>query len=388
MKTIFPKEILESTIEVHQFNHSKKSKVIYMIILTALAIIICLLPLIKIDIYTSSRGLIKPDKERLLITSLNSGRVVKSSIINNGFVNKGDTLLVIDNSIINEKLKLSKLQIEDINIFTNDLDYLLGNTPKRSSKIVSPKYKKEFLLYNQKLQELHTKRKKLDKDYTRNKTLFEKGVIARVEFENIKFDYDLVKHNISQLKQQQLSTWQATLTEYKNRLLEIKSSEKQLLENKSKFIIKAPTSGTLIGVKSIEQGSFINAGETLASISPNTKLLVECFINPQDIGLLKSNTKVNFQIDAYNYNQWGLATGKITDISKDIELVNNTPVFKVLCQLNEKNLSLKNGFKGQLKKGMTLNAQFKLTQRSLFDLLYDKIDDWVNPSQKEIASTN
>lgn len=29
MKEIFPKEILESTVEVHQFKHKTKSKVIY-----------------------------------------------------------------------------------------------------------------------------------------------------------------------------------------------------------------------------------------------------------------------------------------------------------------------------------------------------------------------
>ena len=29
---------------------------------------------------------------------------------------------------------------------------------------------------------------------------------------------------------------------------------------------------------------------------------------------------------------------------------------------------------------MLVNARFELTERTLFDLLYDKMDDWVNPS--------
>lgn len=123
-------------------------------------------------------------------------------------------------------------------------------------------------------------------------------------------------------------------------------------------------------------------------ISPDTNLLVECFISPQDIGLLKLNNQANFQIDAYNYNQWGLATGEIIDIGKDIEFIENASVFKIQCKINEKQLKLKNGFAGELKKGMTLNAQFKLAERSLFDLLYDKVDDWVNPSQKSLAVKN
>jgi HlyD family secretion protein len=86
--------------------------------------------------------------------------------------------------------------------------------------------------------------------------------------------------------------------------------------------------------------------------------------------VLKVNNKVNFQIDAYNYNQWGLASGNIIDIGKDIEFIENASVFKIQCKINEKQLKLKNGFAGELKKGMTLNAQFKLAERSLFNLLY------------------
>lgn len=41
----------------------------------------------------------------------------------------------------------------------------------------------------------------------------------------------------------------------------------------------------------------------------------------------------------------------------------------------------KSGKKGVLKKGMTVSAHFMITERSLFDLLYQKIDDWANPIQ-------
>ena len=63
MKNIFPKEILESTTQVHQFKHSKKSLVIYTTILIALIGVFISLPFIKVDVYTSSRGLLKPEKE-------------------------------------------------------------------------------------------------------------------------------------------------------------------------------------------------------------------------------------------------------------------------------------------------------------------------------------
>lgn len=64
------------------------------------------------------------------------------------------------------------------------------------------------------------------------------------------------------------------------------------------------------------------------------------------------------------------------------------PVFKVQCSLDQQYLQLKNGFKGYFKKGMTANVRFKLIKRSLFDLLYDKMDDWLNPSTQLSKNTS
>ena len=129
----------------------------------------------------------------------------------------------------------------------------------------------------------------------------------------------------------------------------------------------------------------INAGKLLAEISPDGNLIAECYVSPIDIGLINSNNIVKFQMDAFNYNQWGLATGKIIEIGNDIEIINNNPIFKIRCKIDQKYLTLKNNFKGNLKKGMTFNARFKLTERTLFELLYDKIDDWLNPSNQNIG---
>ncbi|WP_234461911.1 hypothetical protein [Pedobacter segetis] len=68
------------------------------------------------------------------------------------------------------------------------------------------------------------------------------------------------------------------------------------------------------------------------------------------------------------------------DISDDILMADKQPVFKVKCSLDQGFLKLKNGYKGKLKKGMTFNARFMVTERSLYQLLYDKVDDWVNPN--------
>jgi len=386
MKQIFPKEIIENTIEVHQFSHSTKSKAIYALLLTALLTVFVLLPFINVTIHSSARGIIKPNKERVLMNTINSGRIVSSNLVNNSLVKKGDTLLMLDATVINEKIKLSNTQIKDLELFVEDLSVLTSLEKIKFKKIISPKYQKEYLLLQEKLINLQTRYEKALHDYNRNKTLYNKDVIAKVEFENIEFEYNLSKNRITELKQQQRSIWQTNLAEYKNTLIEFESKKEQLFEDISHYTISAPIDGTLLSVSNLAPGTYVNVGHTFAEISPNTELLVECFVSPSDIGLLNDENKTSFQVDAFNYNQWGLVTGKIIDIGKDIEMINNEPVFKIRCMMNEQSLQLKNGFIGKLKKGMSLTAQFEVIDRSLFDLLYDKMDDWLNPSRNEITS--
>lgn len=383
MKQLFPKEIVENNVITHAFKHKTKSRIIYTIVLTGILIFLIALPLIKIKVYSSARGIIKPDKERVILRTINSGRILKSEIRTNKQVKKGDTLLVVENGIIDEKIDLASYQIETLQEHLNDLKVLTQSPNFKLQSVSSPKYQREVIQYQEKMNERHTRYKKSKTDFDRNKILFEKGVIASAEFEEIQLNYDLTLNSIYQLKKQQLNTWQANLTEIENKLEEVKNSKNQLVENKNQFVIIAPIDGVLINIQGIEPGSFIQAGSNLAEISPKSDLLAECYVSPVDIGMIKADKEINFQIDAFNYNQWGLATGEIIEIAQDIEVVNNQPVFKIRCKLNEPYLRLKNGVKGNLSKGMTLNARFQLTERTLYQLLYDKLDDWLNPSLKE-----
>lgn len=380
-KQIFPKEIVENTAEVHQFKHTHKSKIIYSFILLGSISAFISLPFIKIGVYNSSQGLIRPSKERSIIKNINSGKVVFHTLINNLEVRKGDTLLLINNAVITQKINNSLSQLKETKIFIQDLKDL-STQKKISNKIVSLKYKQEYSYYQQKLSELQTRFQKIKRDYNRNERLFEKGVIARVVLDTNKLEYDLALNAIHQYKKQQHSFWQGQLVKAKNQLKQLENNHAQLEESSSLSVIKAPVSGTLLNIKGIEKGSFIQSGFQLAEISPKAALIVECYISPADIGLLTKENQVKFQVTAFNYNQWGLATGKIVEIGNDVQIVNNTPMFRVLCAIDQEFLQLKNGFKGQLKKGMLVNARFELTERSLFDLLYDKTDDWLNPSSQ------
>jgi membrane fusion protein, peptide pheromone/bacteriocin exporter len=389
VKNIFPKEIIENSVEVHRFEHQTKSKIIYGILMLSILSIAISLPFVYMDIYSSAKGIIKSEKEKNQISSLYSGKIIAIFIEENKYVEVGDTLLMIDNSIGNEKISLISDQIEETRTFIHDLTYLSNSRLLKLDSLQSFLYKKQYLQYAQKLRDLQTRYSKTKRDFIRQQKLFKKEVIAKVEYENSKYNLDLALNGLNHFKEQQRNQWQSELTQQNNKLKELRSNLSQYKNEQENYIIKASINGTIQNVKGLEIGNFITSGTSIAEISPDTDLIVECYVLPSDIGLLKTDSKVKFQIDAYNYNQWGLATGKIITINKDVTIVNNIPMFRVVCSIDQKQLQLKNGFKGKLKKGMTLNARFFIINRTVYDLLYDKVDDWFNPGKlKNLYSEN
>ena len=166
-------------------------------------------------------------------------------------------------------------------------------------------------------------------------------------------------------------------------LLQLSSEEEQLKIEKSYAVIKAPVSGTIQQFNGKYKGAFLQAGEVIAVISPDSTLVASCYVTPADIGLIRNGMPVNFQLDAFNYSSWGFIQGDVEEVGNDFVMNNQQPVFLVKCRLYTISMSLKNGYSRSLKKGMTLQARFIITKRSLWQLLYDKVDNWLNPLLKK-----
>src|SRR5690554_3982175 len=68
---------------------------LYLLVLLALLVVVGLLPVIKIDISSQGRGMVRSEAENVPLMSMVSGKITKLNLKNNLNVNKGDTLVVI-----------------------------------------------------------------------------------------------------------------------------------------------------------------------------------------------------------------------------------------------------------------------------------------------------
>ena len=373
---IFPPEIINDTTESLFVKRSTKSRIIYLTVVLIVAAVIASLPFIYVEISTQARGIIRTPFENNQLQTVVYGEITDIFIAENTEVKKGDTLLILNAKDIEEQINRKIEKIQEDSSFIADISMLLNHETKN---LVTPKYITESRFLKSTINEQQTNINFLSKEYQTSKSLYDKDVTPKQEYLQSKNNYEIAVRQRENTKQQFYNRWESEKTDYEIEIRELESAIKQLQEEKTKYVIKAPASGSIIQFSGAQKGNFIAPSQTIAYISNDNNLLVECYVSPVDIGFIQLNQKVAFQLDAFNYNQWGLAHGTVKEISKDIITMNEQPVFRVRCSLENKYLKLKNGYTGNLKKGMTLTARFYLTDRSLWQLLFDKIDNWVNP---------
>jgi HlyD family secretion protein len=224
-------------------------------------------------------------------------------------------------------------------------------------------------------------------ELARVRELLERRFAAPSEVEAREFELARARAEESLLEQRTRSRWESELAAARMRLEELESRLQELSEERSLHTIRSPVGGTVEQVAALSPGSYLQAGEQLAVISPDTTLVADVYVTSRDIGMLRIGTTAQLLVDAFDYNAWGAVAARVTQISDDFVLLDRRPVFKVRCELERSELVLANGVRGALRKGMTLQARFLVSHRSLLQLLHDDLSSWLDPV-RSTASAN
>jgi HlyD family secretion protein len=84
-----------NTLENLFAKNKTKSMSIDLVIVLAILIFLVLLPIIKVDISSQSRGMVRSTIDYVLLTGLVNGKVTFVQIKNNQVVQQGDTLVLL-----------------------------------------------------------------------------------------------------------------------------------------------------------------------------------------------------------------------------------------------------------------------------------------------------
>lgn len=370
---------IHNTQEVLKHKYSNSRHYVYWLILFFISIVFCALPFVNVEICGLGRAVVRSNKENVILSVIAQGRIERVNIKNNASVAVGDTLYAIDAGMLNAQKETQNKQLVDLEARLHDLS-LLSAPNFLFDSLYANLYRQEWFDFKERLNELKLRGEQYEREKERAKEGITLGVVSSYEFDVANDRLLSNRYAISILIKQQRTTWSNANKQIENQIITTRGNIRRIEAELQHYVFLAPISGTIINFNGVKENSFVYAGQNIAEISPDDDLIVECQVLPSEIGFLTKDQKVSLQYDAFNYNQWGLGRARVIDIDKNLSIdERGQPFFIVRCQMTNSTLQLKNAHEVQIKKGMTATARFSITERSLWQLLFDKVDDWFNP---------
>lgn len=375
----YPSEI-ENTVSTLCMRYGRQRPYIYLAVIAFAVVIFVSLPIVSVDVSSQSPGIIRAKTDNTDVVPIVSGRVVRTKIINNRTVRSGDTLLVIDNSANSTHAVEQQHILQEVGQRIHDLNFLCQG---EADGLQTSLYRQEWAEYKQKERGLYEVSREKERDFERAQQGYRDGLVAKKDYDQARDAMQASHRNITALRQQMVSAWQKDLQQLQEQQRNLMGELRRTGQQQHDYVIVAPTDGTLVCERALSVGSFVVAGQQVVSVSPDDSLIVECYVSPSDIGFIRTGQDVALQYTAFDYNQWGLGHAIVSEISRNVTVQENQPFFIVRCKMKEQSLRLNNGYEATIKKGMTLTGRFLITRRTLWQLLWDKVDDWLNPKQQK-----
>ena len=379
---LYPADALDDSLEAHLARYARAGSGVYVAALATVLAAAAALPLVKISVTVRSSGIIRPATEKQEIRALVSGLAARVLVKDNDTVTEGDTIVLLRATALDDRAAMLAARVAEKQGLLEDVVRLLASQPG----LRTADYRREYAQFATEVRDNRLAQDRARRDAARVRDLYRTQSTTASELEDKEFQLAQLESQGRMVLERYRTRWQAASTGLQTDLQDLASQQAQLAEQRAAYTITAPISGTLELVASLSPGSPVPEGELLAVISPRSELVAQVYVTPRDIGLLRPGMAVRFMVDAFNYSDWGVIEGSVTDISDDFVAVDGRPMFKVTCALARTRLSLANGFTSAVRKGMTLQARFVVTERSLLQLLRDDVNDWLNPTRAPVAA--
>ncbi|UZJ43461.1 HlyD family efflux transporter periplasmic adaptor subunit [Marinimicrobium sp. C6131] len=155
------------------------------------------------------------------------------------------------------------------------------------------------------------------------------------------------------------------------------------LHGERAYVIKAPSTGVVNNLQaSPGQKADVSGQQPLLTIVPEqADLMAELMVPVRAVGFVEAGQLLKIRYDAFPYQKFGFYSGEVIDVSNSIMLPSELtrspialqePVYIVKARLPEKAVTAFGGHV-QLKPGMTLTADIKLSERSIVEWLLEPL---------------
>jgi membrane fusion protein, epimerase transport system len=148
--------------------------------------------------------------------------------------------------------------------------------------------------------------------------------------------------------------------------------------------ITAPIAGEVVGLRIFSPGSVIGPREILMEIVPDDKrLIIEARIRPDDINYVRAGSHADIRLTAYKQRTTPLVEGKVSYVSGDRMVDEQTKQPYYVVHINVSPESLAQAGNLTLQAGMPAEVFMRTDSRTAFDYLFAPVTDYLRRAMRE-----
>lgn len=234
-----------------------------------------------------------------------SGYIKKIYFTEHQQVNKGDTLLVLDDREYRIRVMEAEAALKDAMAGATVMDATLQTTQTTAS------------VYEASIAEIEIRLAKLEKDRQRYENLLKRNAATPIQLEQIETEYEATRKKLEATRRQQRAAMSG-VKEVSNRkesteaaIQRAKAALEMARLNLSYTVVLAPCDGKL-GRRALEEGQYITAGQSVTYILPDSQKWIVANYKETQVENLRLGQEVRIAVDALSGREF---TGKITAIS-------------------------------------------------------------------------
>ncbi|MDO4776833.1 MAG: HlyD family type I secretion periplasmic adaptor subunit [Cardiobacteriaceae bacterium] len=341
---------------------------------------------------TRGQGSVIPSSRQQMIQSLDAGILKVMHVKEGDTVEKGDILVTLDDTRSSAGYREAEAKVVNLEAMLARYKAEAYELPLEFPESTPAELRdREAAAYNARQQALKSavsglaqSKRILDEQIRRTAAMVKRGVSSEIELLRMQRESSDIALQISERQNQYK-------TEANNELVRTESELAQARENLAlradpvaRSDIRSPVRGIVNNIKINTIGGVINPGQDIMEIVPiDDKLLVQAYINPQDVAFIHPGLPAVVKLSAYDYAIYGGLDGVVTLISPDtlsderrpseLNLDASQSYYRVLIETSGSVLTDKTGKPLPIMPGMIANVDIKTGEKTVFQYLIKPI---------------
>lgn len=355
------------------------SRTVYLIV-SVCFLIVLLMIFGQIDDVIKTQGVVRTKENVSFVQNVIAGKIVELNYEPGQKVFKDDVLYKIDSSTYEAQRNMLQFEIQDLQFKISGLKCLIDsfysdkNLCDRNNNILAFS---QFDAYLKEKEVLEIQKNIAEKEFNFEN---QKPQTIRNAYEvGMKLQsLNLAEANFHSFKTRFIANIILELNDKTNLLYEKQQNLTQL-DNQYIFLeIKAPMSGYVQEISSLNVGDYLESNSKVLNIIPNDNenFRVEIRIAPKDMGKINIGQKVKYRLSAFPYFEYKGAEGFITSIDPDIRALeeNGGIYYSVYADIDRVNFSNRQGDSFPIRAGLETDVRIVLERKPIIYFILKKLD--------------